>query len=243
MKKMIALLAVMAVMTVCAQAQVTDEVEKELGFQPLFNGENLEGWINASDYYEVKDGCIWSKPKGGGHLFTAERYPNFIFRFDFQLTPNANNGVGIHVELEGDPSFIDGQEIQILDDSGSDYTKLQPYQYHGSIYGVVPAKRGSLKPVGEWNTQEIICDGTRVKVTVNGEVIVDVKVDEIKEFLETGEYMDHRAHPGLLKNDGHIGFLGHATVVAFRNLRVLPLTSYGQGEKTLTQEKELREAE
>jgi hypothetical protein len=225
-------LAVMAVMTVCAQAQVTDPVEKELGFKPLFNGTNLDGWIDNNNQYEVIDGgIIRSKPRGGGNLYTKDRFANFIFRFDVKMTPNANNGVGIRTELVGDSSFTVGKEIQILDDSGSEYTNLAPYQYHGSIYGVVPAKRGSLKPVGEWNTMEIICDGTRIMVTVNSQVIVDAKVDEIKEF------MDKRDHPGLLKNDGHLAFLGHSTEVQFRNLRILTLTHFGQAEKILEQEK------
>ena len=235
MKKTIAFLVVTAMLTVCAQAQVADPVEKELGFKSLFNGKDLSEWLDPNDQYEViADGVFHSKPKGSGNLYTKERFPNFIFRFDFKLTPNANSGVGIRAELEGEISFTNGKELQILDDSGSDYTNLEPYQYHGSLYGLVPAERGSLNPVGEWNTQEIICDGTRVKVTVNGKVIVDVKVDEIKEF------MDHREHPGLLKNDGHIAFLGHSTEVQFRNLRVKPLTHFGDGEKTLEKEKELR---
>ncbi|MCL2623222.1 MAG: DUF1080 domain-containing protein [Planctomycetaceae bacterium] len=233
MKKMLACVAVMAVLTVCAQAQVTDPVEKELGFKSLFNGKDLDGWIDGNNQYEVlDDGTIRCKPRGGGNLYTKDRFANYIFRFDFKLTPNANNGVGIRTELVGEPSFTVGKEIQILDDSGSDYTNLAPYQYHGSIYGVVPAKRGSLRPVGEWNTMEILCDGTRIKVTVNAQVIVDAKVDEITEF------MDKHDHPGLLKNDGHLAFLGHASEVWFRNLRILPLTHFGQGEKVLEQEKE-----
>jgi len=234
MKKMLACLAVTALLTVCVQAQVTDPIEKELGFIPLFNGKNLDGWTNAAQYEVLDDGILHCKPTGGANLYTKDRFANYIFRFDVKMTPNANNGVGIRTELVGDPSFTVGKEIQILDDSGDQYTKLEPYQYHGSIYGVVPAKRGSLKPVGEWNTMEIICDGTRIKVTVNDMVIVDAKVDEITEF------MDKREHPGLLKNDGHIAFLGHGTELWFRNLRILPLTHFGQGEKVLEKEKAAR---
>ena len=235
MKKMIACFAVLVALTVYAQAQVTNPVEKELGFKSLFNGKDLGDWLDGNNQYEIlDDGTIHCKREGGGNLYTKERFANFIFRFDVKMTPNANSGVGIRTELVGDPSFTVGKEIQILDDSGSEYTNLEPYQYHGSLYGVVPAKRGSLKPVGEWNTMEIICDGTRIKVTVNGQVIVDTKVDEIKEF------MDHREHPGLLKNDGHLGFLGHSTEMWLRNLRILSLTHYGAGETTLAKEKELR---
>ena len=236
MKKLIVCLAVLVVMTAFSQAQVPNKVEESLGFQPLFNGKNLDGWTGGASQYEVIDGGILhcKLTDNGGNLYTKDRYANYIYRFDVKMTPNANNGVGIRTELVGDASFTVGKEIQILDDSGSDYTKLQPYQYHGSLYGVVPAKRGSLKPVGEWNSMEIICDGTRIKVTVNDQVIVDTKVDEITEF------MDHREHAGLLKNDGHIAFLGHGTELWFRNLRILPLTHFGQGEKILQQEKELR---
>ena len=234
MKKLLACFVALIVLTVCVQAQVTDPVEKELGFKPLFNGKNLDGWTNAAQYEVLDDGVLHCKPTGGANLYTKDRFANYIFRFDVKMTPNANNGVGIRTELVGDPSFTVGKEIQILDDSGDQYTNLAPYQYHGSIYGVVPAKRGSLKPVGEWNTMEIICDGTRIKVTVNGQVIVDAKVDEITEF------MDHREHTGLLKNDGHIAFLGHGTELWFRNLRILPLTHFGQGEKVLEQEKKAK---
>ena len=234
MKKLIACLTVLVALTVCAQAQVTDPIEKELGFKPLFNGKNLDGWTSASQYEVIDGGILHCKPTGGSNIYTKDRFANYIFRFDVKMTPNANNGVGIRTELVGDASFTVGKEIQILDDSGSEYTNLAPYQYHGSLYGVVPAKRGSLKPVGEWNTMEIICDGTRIKVTVNDMVIVDTKVDEITEF------MDHREHAGLLKNDGHIAFLGHGSELWFRNLRILPLTHFGQGEKVLEKEKEAK---
>ena len=74
-----------------------------------------------------------------------------------------------------------GKEIQILDDTAKKYAKLQNYQYHGSLYGTAPAKRGHLKPVGEWNTQELLVDGNKVKVTLNGTVIVDFDMTDAKE--------------------------------------------------------------
>ena len=109
--------------------------------------------------------------------------------------------------------------MQILDDSSSKYADLKPYQYHGSIYGVVPAKRGHLKPVGQWNQQEVICQGSQVTVKLNGTTIVDA---DINEAAENGT-LDGRPHPGLKRTSGHIGFLGHGSRVAFRNLRIKPL--------------------
>lgn len=220
MKKLIACLTIFVALTVCAQAQVTDSVEKDLGFKSLFNGKNLDGWLDGNDQYEVlDDGSIRCKPTGGGNLYTKYRFANYIFRFDVKMTANANNGVGIRTELVGDPSFTAGKEIQILDDSGSDYTNLAPYQYHGSIYGVVPAKQGHLKPLGEWNVEEITAKGTKITVTLNGVTIVDADLAEFKDK----PLMDGKVHPGLFREKGFIGFLGHNDPVRFRSIRIKSL--------------------
>jgi len=110
-------------------------------------------------------------------------------------------------------------EIQVLDSEAEIYKNLQPYQYHGSVYGVIPAKRGFLKPLGEWNQEEIYMKGTKIKVTLNGTVIVD---GDIADPAKNGT-MDHNAHPGLQRTTGHIGFLGHGDVVRFRNIRIKKL--------------------
>ena len=52
-----------------------------------------------------------------------------------------------------DPAYK-GMEIQVLDDASDRYKDIKPWQHHGSIYGVVPAKTGALKPAGEWNSEE-----------------------------------------------------------------------------------------
>ena len=90
----------------------------------------------------------------GGTLYSAEKYADFAFRFEFKLPPGGNNGVAVRYPGKGDPAWV-AFEIQTLDDTADKYKTLQPYQYHGSVYGLVPAKRGSLLPVGEWNSQEI----------------------------------------------------------------------------------------
>lgn len=188
--------------------------EKQQGFVCLFDGTSLDQWQGDTQGYVIENGVLVCKP--GGNLYTKKEYGDFIFRFEFKLTPNANNGVGIRTPLGCDPAYC-GMEIQILDDSGDKYKNLQPYQYHGSIYGVVPAKRGHLKPVGEWNSEEILCEGRHVRVTLNGVVIVDANLDQVQP-------MDHREHPGLKREKGYIGFLGHGTRVEFRNIRIKELT-------------------
>ncbi|CAN5720124.1 hypothetical protein BH24ACI4_BH24ACI4_01610 [soil metagenome] len=138
---------------------------------------------------------------------------------------STNNGIGIRAPLEGDAAYA-GMEIQVLDDSGSEYTKLQPFQYHGSIYGVVPAKRGFQKPVGEWNAQEIAARGSRITVTLNGTAIVDANLDEVKDEAILAKHRDTtrpEGSRGIANTRGHIGLLGHGTRVEFRNLRIRKL--------------------
>ena len=195
--------------------------EKQNGYELLFNGKDLDKWVGNKTEYVVEDNAIAIYPEGKGHgnIYTEKEYSDFIFRFEFQLTPGANNGLGIHAQRNGDAAY-GGKEIQILDDTAPVYAKLEPYQYHGSVYGIIPAKRGFLKPVGEWNQQEVYVKGDQIKVVLNGTVIID---GDLKKATKNGT-MDKKDHPGLNQYKGHIGFLGHGTVVRFRNIRVKDLT-------------------
>jgi len=196
------------------------EKEKEAGFVSVFNGRNLNGWVGNKTSYVVEDGMIVIKPGdgSGGNLYTEKEYSDFIFRFEFQLTPGANNGLGIRTPMEGDAAYV-GMELQILDNTASIFADLEPYQYHGSVYGVIPARRGFLRPVGEWNYQEVTAQGTKIKVVLNGTVIVD---GDIAEASANGT-LDGKDHPGLKNSSGHIGFLGHGSLVRFRNIRIKEL--------------------
>jgi hypothetical protein len=190
----------------------------DLDFRPLFNGRDLTGWTGDTSGYKVEDGAIVSPMAGGGRLFTADEYADFSFRFDFKLTPGGNNGIGIRSPLTGNPAY-DGMEIQVLDNKAEQYNTIKPWQAHGSVYGIVPAKRGYLKPVGEWNHEEIIADGRHVIVILNGTTIVDANLDEA---TKSGT-IDGQSHPGLSRTQGHIGFLGHGARIEFRNMRIKEL--------------------
>ncbi|HMA54609.1 MAG TPA: DUF1080 domain-containing protein, partial [Acidobacteriota bacterium] len=190
--------------------------EADEGFVPLFNGRDLEGWTGDTKGYAAEDGKIVIHPElGSGNLYTAGEYGDFVLRFEFKLTPAANNGLGVRAPLEGDAAYA-GMEIQILEDGSPVYWGLRPYQYHGSIYGVVPARRGFLRPPGEWNAEEVTVRGRRVRVVVNGSTVVDADLDE----ASAGGTIDGNDHPGLKRASGHIGFLGHGSLVEFRNLRL-----------------------
>jgi HEAT repeat protein len=194
------------------------------GFTPLFNGIDLNGWKGATTAYKAIDGKIVLK-SGGGELYTAGEYDDFVFRFDFLLTPGANNGLGIRYPGHGDAAHT-AIEIQILDDSHPKYAKLKPNQYHGSIYFIEPARRGFLKPTGQWNTQEVVAMGRRIQVVLNGEVITD---------CDLGTSPRGQQHGGAQRSKGHIAFLGHGTHVEFRNVRIKPIVASDASARTLMQ--------
>ncbi|MGW9687170.1 3-keto-disaccharide hydrolase [Flagellimonas sp. 2504JD1-5] len=200
-----------------------DDITGDADFVTLFNGENLDGWIGNKKSYRAENGNIIVDPNGGGsggNLFTEGQYSNFVFKFEFQLTPGANNGLGIHAPLEGDVAYV-GKELQILDNSAEKYAKLKPYQYHGSVYGVISAKRGFLKPVGEWNEQVVTVNGSKIQIVLNDNIILD---GDFQEASKNGT-LDKNEHPGLQRTRGHIGFLGHGDVVRFRNVKIKELPS------------------
>jgi hypothetical protein len=196
------------------------DAEKKEGFVSLFNGHDLSQWTGNTVGYPVRDGVVEVAPElgGGGNVYTKEEFANFVYRFEFQLTPGANNGIGIRAPLEGDAAYV-GMEIQVLDNEAPQYKDLDPRQFHGSVYGIMPAKRGFLLPTGEWNKEEIVAKGNKIKVTLNGTVILD---GDIKEAFKNGT-LDNKEHPGLFRPSGHLGFLGHGDVVRFRNMRVKKL--------------------
>ena len=207
----------------------------EEGFSPLFNGRDLTGWVygrraNGTENrtgkgYQVENGVLFTTKEDGGTLFTEKEYADFILRFDFRLTPNANNGIGIRAPLQGDAAY-NGMEIQVLDDGGTEYQTLRPAQYHGSVYNMIPAKRGFQKPVGEWNSQEIQVRGRQINVRLNGTTILDGSLDEVKDpelLAKHRDMMKPEGSRGIANTRGHIGLLGHGTRVEFRNLRVREL--------------------
>lgn len=203
--------------TPALQALTTEEEQQ--GFRHLFNGNDLDKWRNASGY-SIEKQILYFNPaiSESSNLFTAKEYNNFHLRFEFRLTPGANNGLAIRSPLQGDPAYH-GIEIQILDDNAAIYRNLQPYQYHGSVYGIVAAKKGFLKDTGEWNEQEVIIEGDHIRIILNGETIVD---SDLQKETRKGT-ADKREHPGIRRTSGHIGFLGHGSPVYFRNIRIKEL--------------------
>lgn len=208
--------------------------EAKQGFEILFDGEDMSQWTgNTIDYVPMNGAiCVSANYGNGGNLYTKKTYSDFIFRFEFCfMKEGVNNGVGIRTPMGVDAAY-EGMEIQILDHDAPIYKNLREYQVHGSVYGIIPAKRIKSPKLGTWNTEEIVVKGDRIKVTVNGEVILDGNIRKAckgnnvsKDGSNTNPYtVDKKNHPGLFNKSGHIGFLGHGEGLKLRNVRIKDLS-------------------
>ncbi len=200
----------------------TDEANKLLrgtdpaGFEPIFNGKDFDGWAGEVDCMKVVDGAIvWQRGKGGTPYTKAE-YTNFVVRLEFKLPPGGNNGLAIRYPGSGDTAYVGMCEVQVLDDNYEKATgdKIDPRQAHGSAYGMVAAARGYQRPIGAWNYEEVTVIGPKIKVELNGTVILDCDLSTVTEFMHNG------AHPGKDRTSGHFGLAGHDDPVMFRNLSI-----------------------
>ncbi len=188
------------------------------GFRSVFNGKHLAEWAGPIENYEVKDGILRCKEHKGGTIYYNEELTDFVARVEFKLPPGGNNGLAIRYPGHGDTAYQGMCELQILDDGHPKYARsLDKRQAHGSAYGMVAAEKGYLRPVGEWNFEEVTVKGSKIKVELNGTVILDTDLGNVKSFMADS------AHPGKDRKSGFFGFAGHNDPVEFRNVSIKPL--------------------
>lgn len=188
--------------------------ENNMGFKPLLNENDLNGWSGDKSGKVMRDGVLfWNQ---GGNLFTEKTYGNFVFRFEFTMPPVGNNGLAIRYPGSGSAAYDGMTELQILDNNR--YPAIDPRQAHGSAYGMAAAHKGYLRPYGDWNYQEVRVEGSTIRVELNGTPILDTDLSEITEYLAD------KAHPGKNLTEGHLGFAGHGKhAFKFRRLSIREL--------------------
>jgi len=191
-----------------AIAASAEESKKDEGYEPIFNGKNLDGWkIENGGKFSVRDGVIFVD-RGTGWLRSEKEYGNFVMKMDFRfLKPKANSGVFVRTaktsveDSNGWPN--NGYQVQCMDNLTGDKAL-------GSMipYGAPPYKsKTDLKklaevsrPVGKWNTYKITCYGEMLKVELNGTTITTAR--DIKRLR------------------GHVGIQAEHGLLEYRNIRI-----------------------
>jgi len=202
-------------------------------FEPLFPEDGVpKGWVvrqwndlkapaAAGVVWQVKDGILHGSDPRGTWLVSEKEYGDFILEFEWRLGERGNSGVALRAPMFGDPAF-DGLELQMVDPRYQPANSpMAPAELTGSLYRAVPPRVQVFRPT-EWNRYEITCQGSRIKVVLNGETIQDL---DLNEQTRTTKRHDGSEAPPLKDRPrrGHIGFQelsrggGH---VEIRNARI-----------------------
>lgn len=196
-------------------AAVFPQADLPEGFVSLVPEAGLEGWVvmagnpdQAAQAWHVEEGVLTCDGRYGGWLRTERTYKDFVLRLEYAVSRGGNSGIFLRATEQGNPAFT-GMELQILDDYGRKPGKGSAMALYGSV---APAKNLSKK-CDEWNSVEVTCQGSRLKVVWNGEQVMDVNLDD-PDLPYQERPLAERA------GEGYIGFQNHGSLVRFRNMAI-----------------------
>ena len=189
------------------------EKPEEEGFVRLFPKDGVpDGWlvrhwadiskpVDAKIKWTVQEGILHGSEPRGTWLISKRRYGDFILKYDFKLGTHGNSGCALRVPLAGDPAF-DGMELQMADYRYN--TAAKDSELTGGIYRAIAPRKQVYKPT-QWNTYAVTLKGSRLHVTLNGQVIHDLNLDE--QGQEVKRHDNSLAPPVKDRpRKGHIGF-------------------------------------
>ena len=191
-------------------ASAADEAD---GWTHLFAGQGPPpGWrvvewndltkpAAAGTEWTVENGVLRPGQQRGTWLIGDREYENFILEFEIKLTEHGNSGLALRAPLFGDPAF-DGMELQFADVRYNPEAKDS--ELTGGIYRAIAPSRQVYKPT-EWNSARVELTGSKLKVTLNGELIQDV---DLSQFDQPVKRHDGSDAPPIKDRPrkGHIGF-------------------------------------
>ncbi|MBN8837591.1 MAG: DUF1080 domain-containing protein [Sphingobacteriia bacterium] len=200
----------------------------------LFDGKSTQGWHTygkptASDLaWKVQDGTLYldaSQKTGRGDIVTAEEFENFHLKLEWKISKNGNSGIMFHVHEDTaiyKYTFHTGPEMQVLDNEGHPDAKINKHRA-GDLYDLIACSKETVKPAGEWNTAEIICNKGKLELLLNGTTVVATTLwtDEWKQLVANSKF---KTMPGFgIFKSGRIALQDHGNEVWYRNIVIKKL--------------------
>jgi hypothetical protein len=237
MKKVLVIWTGLFLLSGFGHAQLNTLTPKEVkqGWQLLFNGQNLDGWISVRTQepptvgWDIENGILTVNQGGakrGGDIITKDQYSDFDLRLEFKITKGANSGIKYFFMRYEKGGWL-GLEYQILDDEthpdaklGRERTRLQ-----AGLYDMfAPSKDKKDSPIGEWNQVRIVAKGTKVDHYLNGKKVLsfDRKSAAYHSAFLLSKYKDSEPKFGDVEK-GHILLQDHQDEVSFRNIKIKEL--------------------
>lgn len=224
---------------VVAGVNELSEMEKEEGWELLFDGKTTDGWrgYNKDSFpshgWVVEDGTIKvlgtgsGEAGGGGDIIYDEQFKDFELTLEWKVSEGGNSGIFyLAQEVEGEPIYTSAPEMQILDNDKHPDARLgkDGNRQAGSLYDLIPAKPQNAKPVGEWNQVSILVYRGTVVHNQNGENVVEYHLwtDQWKEMVKNSKFKDWEnfLNAGGENKQGFIGLQDHGDDVWFRNIKI-----------------------
>lgn len=181
--------------------------------KPLFNGKNLDGWVEVGSdgAWSVQDGVLRCNGQASGYawLSTTDKYGDYELQLDWRIPPEGNSGLFLRAPDREGRTSMEGFEVQIKDDRGEENLA----DVSGSVFMRILARGKFSKPPGQWNHFRIVCRGRHLMIELNGHKTVDAHMDEVEPL---GDAAPMTQVPGT----GYIGLQNHHCPVEFRNIRL-----------------------
>jgi len=205
----------------------------EANWTPLFDGSTLNGWHSfGSDSvtggWKVDSGAVHldaSAKKGRGDLVSNDTYDNFDLKLDWKISKAGNSGVLFYVQddkAKYEDTYKTGPEMQVLDDERHEDNKL-PTHRAGSLYDMIQATPGAVKPAEEWNSAEIVSNNGKLDFYVNGQHVVNTTMfDSSWTKMVAGSKFKQWPAFGTFKS-GHIALQDHGNEVWYKNIEIKKL--------------------
>lgn len=216
-------------------SSVLSKEEQDAGWVALFDGATTTGWHTygkntIGKAWRVDNGALhldasskkdWQTAEGGD-IITDQEFENYHFKVDWKISPNGNSGIIFNIKE--DPAkfqypWYTGPEMQVLDNEGHADGKISKHRA-GNLYDLIAVSKENVKPVGEWNTAEIVNNRGKLDFYLNGEHVVDTRTDdETWRNLIAGSKFKNMADFGK-ESRGRIGLQDHGDNVWFRNIKI-----------------------
>jgi Domain of Unknown Function (DUF1080) len=208
------------------------------GWISLFDGKTTNGWhsygnkpvggawkvaegVLSLDTSNKKDGKI----TGGGNILTDDEFENFHFKYEWKISPNGNSGVMFYVNEDTAKfkhPYESGPEMQVLDNNGHPDAKIIKHRA-GDLYDLISCSKETVKPAGEWNLAEIVCNNGKLDFYLNGVNVVSTTMwdDNWNKMVAASKFKEWPGF-GTFKK-GRICLQDHDNAVSFRNIMIKKL--------------------
>ncbi|MES2830203.1 MAG: DUF1080 domain-containing protein [Bacteroidota bacterium] len=227
------ILSALIIGTMMSCSSTKSQTGNTKGFVKLFDGQSTSGWHTygktaASNKWKADAGTLHFVPSAegdGGDLVTDKAYSNFHLKIDWKVAPKSNSGIIFYVQDDQKKygaTYLTGPEMQVLDNDGHPDGKITKHRA-GDLYDIIKSSSEPVKPVGEWNTAEIISNKGSLELKLNGVTVVKTTLwdQNWKDLVAKSKFAQWEGFGAF--QSGKIALQDHGDEVWYRNIMIKEL--------------------